>query len=100
MAHEHSKPSKKEITCREVVAWTSAYLDEHVGDDRKQQIALHLAACAGCKAYVEQIAVVQNLVRLLPQAVDLSAKSERLRQAGSAKSLRPKFISAKRSPSR
>lgn len=98
MAHETSKSVKKEITCREVVAWTSAYLDEHVGEERKQQIALHLAACAGCEAYVKQIASVRKLVRLLPQAVDSPAESERLRQAGFSKSLRAKFISAKRRP--
>jgi len=85
MGHEASKFVKKEITCREVVEWTSAYLDEHVGEDRKQQIALHLAACAGCEAYVKQIASVRDLVRLLPQAVDPPAESDRVRQAVAAK---------------
>lgn len=85
MAHESSKSVHEEITCREVVEWASAYLDEHVGDDRKQQIALHLAVCAGCGAYVKQIASVRDLVRLLPQVVDLPAKSEQVRQAVAAK---------------
>lgn len=81
MAHEQSKPSNEAITCREVVAWTSAYLDEHVGQDRKQQIAMHLAVCAGCEAYVKQIASVRGLVRLLPNAADMPAASEPLSQA-------------------
>lgn len=85
MAHEPSTPNPEEITCREVVAWTSAYLDGHVGEERKQQIALHLAACAGCGAYVEQIASVRDLVRLLPKAVDSPADSEQVRQAVAAK---------------
>jgi anti-sigma factor RsiW len=85
MAQDTSKPGKEEITCREVVEWTSAYLDEHVGKDRKQQIALHLAACAGCGAYVGQIAAVRDLVRLLPQVLDLPAESEQIRQAVAAK---------------
>jgi anti-sigma factor RsiW len=85
MEHEASKSVQKEITCREVVEWTSAYLDEHVGEDRKQQIALHLAACAGCEAYVKQIASVRDLVRLLPQAVDSPAESDQVRQAVAAK---------------
>lgn len=76
MAQDTSKLGKEEITCREVVEWTSAYLDEHVGEDRKQQIALHLAACAGCGAYAEQIAAVRHLVRLLPSAVDSLTESE------------------------
>lgn len=85
MAREKPKPINEEITCREVVEWTSAYLDEYVGEDRKQQIALHLAACAGCGAYVGQIAAVRDLVRLLPQVVDLPAESEQIRQAVAAK---------------
>lgn len=85
MAQDPSKSVNEEITCREVVEWTSAYLDEHVGEDRKQQIALHLAACAGCGTYVDQIASVRGLVRLLPQAVDLPAESEQVRQVIAAR---------------
>lgn len=85
MAHEPPPPHNEAITCREVAAWTSAYLDEHVGQDRKQQIALHLAACAGCGAYVGQIAAVRDLVRLLPHAFDSPAESEQVRQAVAAK---------------
>lgn len=85
MAHEASNSVKKEITCREVVEWTSAYLDEHVGEDRKQHMAVHLAACAGCEAYVKQIVSVRDLVRLLPQTVDAPAESDQTRQAVAAK---------------
>ena len=85
MAHEASNTVHEEITCREVVEWTSAYLDEHVGKDRKQEIALHLAVCAGCGAYVGQIAAVRDLVRLLPQAVDSPAESGQTRWAVAAK---------------
>jgi predicted anti-sigma-YlaC factor YlaD len=85
MAHNASQSVHEEITCREVVEWTSAYLDAHVGEDRKQQIALHLAACAGCGAYVGQIASVRDLVRLLPQTVDSPSGSEQVRQAVAAK---------------
>ena len=85
MAHEPAPPHNEEITCREVAAWTSAYLDEHVGEDRKQQIALHLAACAGCGAYVGQIAAVRGLVRLLPGGLNPPVESDRVRQAVAAK---------------
>jgi anti-sigma factor RsiW len=85
MAHEASNSAKKEITCREVVEWTSAYLDEHVGDDRNQEIALHLAVCAGCEAYVKQIVSVRDLVRLLPQAADQPDESARARRAVATK---------------
>lgn len=85
MAHDASESVHEEITCREVVEWISAYLDAHVGEDRKQQIALHLANCAGCEAYVGQIASVRDLVRLLPQAVDSTSGSEQVRRAVAAK---------------
>lgn len=85
MAQDTSKPGHDEIACREVVEWTSAYLDAHVGEDRKQQIALHLAACAGCGAYIEQIAAVRGLVRLLPQTADAPDESAQVRQAVAAR---------------
>lgn len=85
MTHGPSKSVHEEIRCREVIEWISAYLDEHVGEDRKQQIALHLAVCAGCKEYVKQIASVRDLVKLLPQAMDSPAESEQARRAVAAR---------------
>lgn len=85
MAHDASESVHKDITCQEIVEWTSAYLDEHVGEDRQQQIVLHLAACAGCGAYVRQIAAVRGLVRLLPDGLDQPVESDRVRQAVAAK---------------
>lgn len=85
MAHDAPQSDHEEITCREVAEWTSAYLDAHVGEDRRQQIALHLAACAGCGAYVGQIASVRDLVRLLPRTLDSPSESEQVRQAVAAK---------------
>ena len=85
MAHDASESVHEEITCEEVVEWTSAYLDAHVGEERKQRIALHLADCAGCGAYVRQIAAVRGLVRLLPDGLDQPVESDRVRQAVAAK---------------
>jgi anti-sigma factor RsiW len=77
-----------EITCQEIVQWASAYLDEHVGDDRKRQIAVHLAICAGCETYVKQIATVRDVVGLLPETVEQPSNLHRLRQAFRAKERR------------
>lgn len=85
MVHEPSNSNHEDITCREVAAWISAYLDEHVGEERKQQIALHLAACAGCGTYVGQIATVRDLVRLLPKAVEIPANPDQLRKTLTAR---------------
>jgi predicted anti-sigma-YlaC factor YlaD len=91
MAQEERQPLVQEITCQEIAQWTSAYLDKHVGDERKRQIALHLAICAGCETYVKQIATVRDVVGLLPKAIEQSSDSQQLRQAFVAR--------ARRSPS-
>ena len=70
-----------EITCQEVAEWASAYLDEHVGDERKRRIALHLAICGGCDTYVRQIGTVRDTVGLLPRAAHQLLDMHRLRQA-------------------
>jgi predicted anti-sigma-YlaC factor YlaD len=70
-----------EITCREVAEWTSAYLEAHAGEDRNARIALHLAVCAGCEAYVKHIASVRNLVGLLPKEPEGPVDPDGLRQA-------------------
>ncbi|OQW33405.1 MAG: hypothetical protein A4E19_03070 [Nitrospira sp. SG-bin1] len=85
MAQEEGPATVPEITCQEVVQWISAYLDDHVGDDRKRQIALHLAICAGCETYVKQIATVRDTVGLLPKAEERPSDSHRLRQAFAAR---------------
>ncbi|MBX3331744.1 MAG: zf-HC2 domain-containing protein [Nitrospira sp.] len=81
MTQEEGPPTLSEITCREIVQWASAYLDEHVGDERKRQIAMHLAICAGCETYVKQIATVRDMVGLLPKTVEHPSDSHRLRHA-------------------
>lgn len=81
MAQEEGQPVLSEITCQEIAQWASAYLDEHVGDERKRHIALHLAVCAGCETYVKQIATVRDTMGLLPKVVEQPADSQGLRQA-------------------
>ncbi len=84
MAENPAERSVSEITCSEVAEWTSAYLDAHVDDAAKVRMALHLAACAGCDAYVKQIASVRHmLARLSETGIELVLR-DRLRQAFSA----------------
>ena len=89
MARDSSEQAAPDITCREVAEWTSAYLDEHVDDGSKVRMALHLATCAGCEAYVKQIASVRDVLGLLPESVAEPAQRDRLRQAFSARQNRP-----------
>ena len=88
MAQEEGQQTISEITCQEIAQWASAYLDEQIGDECKRRIVLHLAICAGCETYVKQIAVVRDLVALLPKAVEEPTNAERLRQAFAARAHR------------
>lgn len=85
MALNPAEQSVPDITCREVAEWASAYLDAHADDAPQVRMALHLAACAGCEAYVTQIAAVRDLLGRLPGPAVGSTLRERLRQAFSAR---------------
>lgn len=89
MAQEEGQRIDPEITCHEVVQWASAYLDDHVGDERKRQIALHLAICAGCETYMKQIAMVRDLMGMLPRERDVSPDLQHLQRAFGERSRRP-----------
>lgn len=86
MALNPTEQSVPDITCREVAEWASAYLDAHAHDAAHVRMALHLAACAGCEAYVKQIATVRDLLGRLPKADAVPAQRDRLRQAFSMRS--------------
>lgn len=88
MTQKEGRPIISEITCQKIVRWTSAYLDEHIEDERKRQIAAHLAVCAGCETYVNQIATVRKVAGLLPKAVDEPPDSQRLKQVFVARARR------------
>jgi hypothetical protein len=88
MTQKEGRRTASEITCQEIVQWVSAYLDEHVGDVRRHQIAVHLAICAGCETYVKQIKTVRDVVRLLPKTIEESPRSHQLRQAMAAQARR------------
>lgn len=88
MAQEEGQPCIQEITCQEIAQWASVYLDDHIGDERKRQIAVHLAICAGCETYVKQIATVRDVVRVLPKVAEQPSDSRRLREAFVARARR------------
>lgn len=55
------------LTCQDVTERTSELLDEHLPVIRKVRMSLHLAACADCRAYVRQVALIQDAVSRLPR---------------------------------
>ena len=85
MAQEGGRSTLSGITCQAIARWTSAYLDEHVGVERNRQIAVHLAICVGCETYVKQIAMVRDVVGLLPKTVEEPSDFYLLRQSFTAR---------------
>ena len=43
------------LTCREAIARMSAYLDRELGPVDLMRLAVHLAACAPCRAYLKTL---------------------------------------------
>ncbi len=89
MALNPAEQSVPDIPCRQVAEWTSAYLDTRVKDATTVRMALHLAACAGCAAYVKQIATVRSVLRRLPGSGADSTQRDRLRRAFIAQRVNP-----------
>jgi predicted anti-sigma-YlaC factor YlaD len=87
MTHQPSEPMS-DITCERVAAWASAYLENHLADQEKVRIVLHLAACAGCDAYVKQIASVRRVLSQLPKPATDLQQHRCLRETFSARKKR------------
>jgi anti-sigma factor RsiW len=85
MAEDQLQHTTPGITCQEVAAWTSAYLADHLEDADKIRMALHLASCAGCGTYVQQIGAVRDMLALLPGPAAKPAVQDRLREAFAAR---------------
>jgi len=66
MNHQLSHEGTAAVTCREVAAWTSTYLDARLQDSCQVRMTGHVAACAACRAYVDQIRFVRETLKGLP----------------------------------
>lgn len=66
MNHHPSHEGTAAVTCREAAAWTSAYLDARLQGSCQVRMTVHVAACAACRAYVEQIRLVREALKGLP----------------------------------
>lgn len=68
------------LTCRDVGERTTDYLDERLPPLSQVRIALHVASCAHCRAYLKQIALVRHTLPLLPRPAPSPINRLRLRQ--------------------
>ncbi len=69
------------IACREVVECTTTYLEDSLHEAARASMDVHLASCAGCRAYVDQMASLREALKALPGPVMGSAQRQRLRRA-------------------
>jgi anti-sigma factor RsiW len=52
-----------DLTCQELVELVSDYLEGALPASERERFEAHVAACAGCEVYVEQIRTTVDLTR-------------------------------------
>ncbi|MEP7153560.1 MAG: zf-HC2 domain-containing protein [Nitrospira sp.] len=85
MAYDLSALTAPDMTCRELVAHTSAYLDKQLDDALTRRTTLHLTGCVGCETYLNQINAIRNVLKHLVRGNAEPAQCDHLREAFSAR---------------
>jgi predicted anti-sigma-YlaC factor YlaD len=65
------------LTCREAIARMSAYLDRELGMLDIARLALHLAGCAPCRAYLRTL---RRTIQMAGRAGDVEMPDEMKRR--------------------
>jgi predicted anti-sigma-YlaC factor YlaD len=73
--------SGEDMTCKEVVEIVSDYLEDALSGHDRARFEAHLAGCAGCTAYVEQMREIIRLTGMVTEQQVPAEHRERLRQA-------------------
>jgi predicted anti-sigma-YlaC factor YlaD len=61
------------LTCRELVALATDFLEDALAPDERALVEEHLAACPGCRAYLGQL---EATARLMRAAVELERRPQ------------------------
>lgn len=70
----------REISCQELVELVTDYLEGALSPEERDRFDSHIAACDGCRRYLEQIKVTVTLSgRLTPEQLDPEAEEALLR---------------------
>jgi anti-sigma factor RsiW len=69
------------LTCRELVELVTAYLEGSLPAHERQRFDRHLAECAGCTQYLEQMRLTVSTLGRLPAASISPATRDRLLDA-------------------
>ncbi|VXB66098.1 anti-sigma factor family protein [Pseudomonas sp. 8O] len=71
------------LTCKELVAHSSDYLDGQMTLRQRLAVRAHLAMCGNCRRFLRQMKLTQAVIRQMPdeELPELDALAERLAQA-------------------
>ena len=71
------------LTCKELVAHSSDYLDGQLSLRQRLAVRAHLAMCGNCRRFIRQMKLTQAVIRQMPdeELPDLDALAERLAQS-------------------
>ena len=70
------------LTCKELVAHSSDYLDGQLTLRQRLAVRAHLAMCGNCRRFIRQMKLTQAVIRQMPEEElpELDALAERLAQ--------------------
>ncbi|SFW60067.1 Putative zinc-finger [Pseudomonas sp. NFACC19-2] len=71
------------LTCKELVAHSSDYLDGQLTLRQRLAVRAHLAMCGNCRRFIRQMKLTQAVIRQMPEdeLPELDALAERLAQS-------------------
>ncbi|MFI8479558.1 zf-HC2 domain-containing protein [Pseudomonas sp. NPDC078700] len=58
------------LSCKELVANSSDYLDKRLSLSRGLEVRLHLTICVNCRRFIKQMKISQAVYRKMPQTQD------------------------------
>lgn len=59
------------LSCKELVARSSDFLDRQLSFRERMAVRTHLLACRHCRRFIRQMRLTQATLRILPEGVDL-----------------------------
>jgi len=70
------------LTCKELVAHSSDFLDGQLTLRQRLAVRAHLAMCGNCRRFIRQMKLTQAVIRQMPdgELPELDALAERLAQ--------------------
>ena len=71
------------LTCKELVAHSSDYLDGQLTLRQRLAVRAHLAMCGNCRRFIRQMKLTQAVIRQMPEGElpELDVLAERLAQS-------------------